>query len=161
MKINSYDGLLGKAEALKPGRTNSAKPKVPGTQPDATGGAGRFVEDKVDLSPLSGLQRMSVAAEGMMSEFKSALVQSIPGYQAGSAMGDLNSLLGTPLDSFIKTRFADTSPETKHEFMNYFDGLSKTSGGLVSSKLVSQAFGSSNGFASMISTITNSLSRYL
>lgn len=162
MKINSYDGLLGQAGALKRGGgIDNAKVKGIEAKSDASGGLIQSMDDNVDISPMGGLQRMSVAAEGMMSEFKTALVNSIPGYKSGSAMGELSSISGTPLDSFIKTRFANTSPETKKEFMNYFDGLSKTSGGLVSSKVVTQAFGSSNGFASMISTISNSLSKYL
>lgn len=161
MKINSYNGLLGRAGDLKNVRVGNAKLKVAGTESKAPSGTGLNVTDNVEISAQGGLQRMSVAAEGMMSEFKTALIQSIPGYQAGSSMGELNSINGTQLDSFIKTRFANTSAESKREFMSYFNGLSMTSDGLVSSKVVSQAFGSSNGFGSMISEISNSLSKYL
>jgi len=161
MKINSYEGLLGKTGALRPGGADSSNLKSVGAKPDATGGAGQSTEDIVDISPQTGLQKMSVSAESMMAEFKTALVQTIPGYQGGSSMGDLNSLSGTPLDTFINTRFAETTPESKQEFMSYFDSLSRTSNGLVSSKVVTQAFGNSDGFASMISTISNSLARYL
>jgi len=160
MEINSIYGVLGITNA---GKTGTAK--VPSGLKKAAEGAKSSHMDKVDISSSGGLSALSDTAKSLMDELKKAILDTIPQMGESASVSSLNSIAGTPLDSFVTDRFANLSQENKQEFISYFKAVSKTSKGFVSSEVISQAFGGSvdgaEAFPRMIASVTSSLERYL
>jgi len=160
MEINSVNGVLGLTNSAKTGMA-----KVPSGLKKAVEGSKTSTTDKVDISTSGSLEAFSDAAKSLMDELKKAILDTIPQMGESSSVSSLNSIAGTPLDSFVTGKFANLSAESKQEFMSYFKAVSKTSNGIVPSEVISQAFGgSANGadaFPQMIASVTSSLQRYM
>ena len=115
--------------------------------------------DTVDISAAAKSKLPLGMAQQAMLDFNSALVETLSA-SGSDPLSGLYDLTGSPVDRFIRSRFADLNSETKQEFMNLFTTMSQTSGGLVPQQLVGETFGTTGGFPQMINQISQSLNRY-
>lgn len=149
MLTGKINALLGTVNRLKAQAYPKEAALNPGYQPT----------DKVDIS-IAAKSKLPVGmAQQAMLDFNSALIDTLS-TSGRDPLAGLYNLVGSPVDGFIKGRFADLNSETKQEFMVLFTGLSQTAGGLVPEQLVSKTFGTSGGFPQMIDQISQSLNRY-
>lgn len=149
MLVGNLNAILGTVNRLK-SDTTAIKGQID-SRPQAT--------DTVDISAAAKSKLPVGMAQQAMLDFNSALVATLSA-SGSDPLADLYNLAGTPVDGFIKGRFADLNSETKQEFMALFTGLSQTAGGLVPEQLVSETFGGTGGFPQMIDQISQSLNRY-
>ena len=145
-KINSLLGTINRLKA-------QAYPK------EAASNLGYQPADKVDISAAAKSKLPVGMAQQAMLDFNSALIETLS-VSGSDPLADLYDLTNSPVDRFIRGRFADLNSETKQEFMDLFTRLSQTSGGLVPQQLVGATFGTSGGFPQMIDQISQNLNRY-
>ena len=149
MLVGNLNAILGTVNRLK-SDTTAIKGQID-SRPQAT--------DTVDISAAAKSKLPVGMAQQAMLDLNSALIETITA-KGSDPLADLYNLTNTPVDGFIKGRFANLNSETKQEFMNLFSQLSHTSGGLVPEGLLGETFGTTGGFPQMIDQISKSLNRY-
>ena len=150
MLVGKLNTLLGTVNRLK-----SYTPTVKGQTGSPPKGT-----DRVDISEAAMQKLPSDFAQRTMSQFKSALVDTLS-VKTNSPTDVIYDVMAGPIEQFISEMFAPLEPELKKEFMADFTSLSKVSGGLVSESLVNDAFGGgSDSFPQMIEQISRELNSH-
>ncbi len=112
-----------------------------------------------DLVTLSTNSIKQSQLSTLMTGFQNSLVDTLSPFKAGSGMGSLYSLVGTPVDNYINQNLNNLTPDMKKSFMDLYTSLANTSGGLVPQSLISQTFGQTGGFSQFLTSLTNRLNQ--